>query len=166
MLEILTEHGLAFCTLTKGGTRSLRDLDLFRPTRDAFACTLTSLDDAFARKWKSRAALPGDRVAALRSFHDVGVFTWVSLEPTLDVESSLAIVEATHELVDLYKVGRANYLKEITRTTDWRDYTLRMLDRLNRFGALHYIKRDLQPFLPPDYPNPLRIPQHRMERAR
>ena len=96
VLEILTEHGLAFCTLTKGGTRSLRDLDLFRPTRDAFACTLTSLDDAFARKWKSRAALPGDRVAALRSFHDVGVFTWVSLEPTLDVESSLAIVEATH----------------------------------------------------------------------
>jgi hypothetical protein len=56
--------------------------------------------------------------------------------------------------------NRANDLKEITRTTDWRDYTLRMLDQLNRFNARHYIKRDLQPFLLPNYPNPLRIRQH------
>jgi hypothetical protein len=49
-LETLIEHGLGMCTLTKGGTRTLRDLDLFRPTRDAFASTLTSLDDNFFRK--------------------------------------------------------------------------------------------------------------------
>ena len=142
-LEILIEHGLAFCTLTKGGTRALRDLDLFRPDRDAFACTLTSLDDRFSLKWERNAALPGDRIAALKAFHAAGIFTWVSLEPTLDVESSLALVDETHSFVDLYKVGRANYLKEITRTTDWRDYTLRMIDALRRVGARHYIKKDL-----------------------
>jgi hypothetical protein len=48
----------------------------------------------------------------------------------------------------------------MTKTTDWRDYTLRMLDTLNRVGARHYIKKDLQPILPPGYPNPLRVPQH------
>jgi DNA repair photolyase len=159
-LEILIEHGLGFCTLTKGGTRALRDLDLFRPDRDAFASTLTSLDDRFSLEWERNAALPGNRIAALQAFHNAGIFTWISLEPTLDVEASLTIVAATHEFVDLYKVGRANYLKEITRTTDWADYTRRMLDQLNRFGARHYIKRDLQPFLPPNYPNPLRIQQH------
>lgn len=159
-LETLSAHGLAFCTLTKGGTRALRDEALFRPDRDAFASTLTTLDDAFSLKWERNAALPGDRLAALRSFHERGIFTWVSLEPTLDVESSLAIVEATHGFIDLYKVGRANYLKEITRTTDWRDYTLRMVELLNRLGARHYIKKDLQPFLSAGYPNPLRIPQH------
>lgn len=158
-IEILIEHGLGFCTLTKGGTRALRDIDLFRPTRDAFACTLTTLDDAFSLKWERAAARPGDRIEALRRFHDRGVFTWVSLEPTLDVEASLALVEATHPFVDLYKVGRANYLKEITRTTDWRDYTLRMVDLLNRVGAKHYIKKDLQPYLPAGYCNPMRIPQ-------
>jgi DNA repair photolyase len=159
-LEVLIEYGLGVCTLTKGGTRALRDLDLFRPARDAFACTLTSLDDEFSVKWERNAALPGDRIAALKAFYERGVFTWVSLEPTLDVEASLAIVEATHDFVDLYKVGRANYLKEITRTTDWFDYTLRMVALLNRVGARHYIKKDLQPFLPSDYPNPLRVPQH------
>jgi hypothetical protein len=55
----------------------------------------------------------------------------VSLEPTLDVESSLAIVERTRSFVDLYKVGRANYLP-MTNTTDWEDYTHRMIDLLNK----------------------------------
>ena len=84
----------------------------------------------------------------------------MSLEPTLDVEASLAIVEATHGFVDLYKVGRANYLKEITRTTDWADYTLRMIDKLQAIGKAHYIKHDLQPYLPKGYFNPLRVQQH------
>ena len=75
----------------------------------------------------------------------------------LNTEASLAIVEAMHSFVDLYKVGRANYLP-MTETTDWREYTLRMVDTLNRVGARHYIKKDLQPFLPPGYSNPVRTP--------
>lgn len=159
-LEILIEAGMGICTLTKGGTRALRDLDLFRPSRDAFACTLTSLNDDFSLKWERNAALPAERLVALQRFRQAGIYTWVSLEPTLDVDSSLAIVRATHEYVDLYKVGRANYLKEITRTTDWREYTMRMVDLLHHVGARHYIKKDLQEYLPLGYFNPLRVPQH------
>lgn len=159
VLEALEAFGLGFCTLTKGGTRALRDIDLFRPQHDAFASTLTTLDDAFSLKWERNAALPADRLAALKAFHDRDIFTWVSLEPTLDIESSLAVVDATHEFVDLYKVGQANYLKEITKTTDWRGYTLRMVDKLQKLGKRHYIKADLQPHLPAGYFNPLRVDQ-------
>lgn len=159
-LTILRHYGLSFCTLTKGGTRALRDLDLFRPERDAFASTLTSLDASFSRKWERAAALPHDRIEALMLFRRAGIYTWVSLEPTLDIEHSLAVVDATYEFVDLYKVGRANYLKEITRTTDWDGYTKRMIEKLNALGKAHYIKHDLQPYLPPNYPNPLRVAQH------
>jgi len=163
-LRILRNFGLSFCTLTKGGLRALRDIDLFRPNHDAFACTLTSLSDTFSAKWERNAAPPAERIAILRAFHARGIFTWVSLEPTLDVEASLAIVEATHPFVDLYKVGRANYLKEITRTTDWADYTRRMIALLQRLGKAHYIKQDLQAYLPAGYHNPLRVPQHHGER--
>ena len=158
-LEILQDHGLGICTLTKGGMRATVDIDLFRPDRDAFASTMTSLDDRFSQKWERGAALPGDRMDALRIFHERGIFTWVSLEPTLEIESSLAIVETTHRFVDLYKVGRVNYLP-MTKTTDWQDYTLRMIDKLQTLGKTHYIKKDLQPFLPVGYHNPLRVPQH------
>src|ERR1035441_7731742 len=108
-LQSVQEHGMAICVLTKGGSRALADIDLYRPERDCFASTLTSLDNAFSKKWERNAALPDDRIATLKAFHDRGIFTWVSLEPTLDVEASLAIVEATHGFVDLYKIGRANY---------------------------------------------------------
>jgi DNA repair photolyase len=159
-LEVLQEHGLGMCTLTKGGTRALRDIDIFRPGRDAFASTLTSLDAAFSNKWERGAALPADRIAALRAFHDRGIFTWVSLEPTIDVESSLSIVEAAHDFVDLFKIGRVNYL-DITKTTDWESYTHRMIDLCNRLGVKHYVKKDLQKYLPPGYHNPLRVQQFR-----
>jgi DNA repair photolyase len=158
-IEVLQAHGLGVCTLTKGGSRALRDLTLFRPQRDAFASTLTSLDDAFSRKWERAAAPPADRIAALRRFHAAGIFTWVSLEPTLDIESSLAIVRETHAFVDLYKIGRVNYLP-MTKTTDWKSYTARMIELCQRLGARHYVKRDLQAFLPAGYANPLRVPQH------
>lgn len=159
-MEVLTDGGMAFCTLSKGGTRALAYDWCYRPKRDAYAATLTTLDDDFSRKWERGAPLPGDRIAALKHFHERGIFTWVSLEPTLDVEASLAIVAATNGFVDLFKIGRANYLKEITRTTDWRDYTLRMIEVCQHLGVKHYIKRDLQPYLPAGYLNPLRVAQH------
>lgn len=159
VIETLQAHGLGVCTLTKGGSRALRDLDLFRPERDAFASTLTSLDDAFSLKWERHAALPSNRVATLKKFHDAGIFTWVSLEPTLDIESSLQIVRETHSFVDLYKIGRVNYLP-MTNTTDWKDYTIRMIELCHALGVQHYIKLDLQPFLPEGYHNPKRVAQH------
>jgi DNA repair photolyase len=158
VLIILQEHGLGICTLTKGGRRALRDLDLFRPDRDAFASTLTSLDDAFSMKWERGAALPQDRIDTLKAFHDAGIFTWVSLEPTLSTEASLQIIERTHEFVDLYKIGRANYLP-MTSTTDWESYTYRILELVNRLGVKHYIKHDLQKYLPAGYYNPRYIDQ-------
>lgn len=158
-LEVLAEHGLGFCTLTKGGARALADIDFFRPGRDAFASTLTSLDDRFSLKWERGAALPGDRIDTLRTFYERGIFTWVSLEPTLNVEASIALVEHTHGFVDLFKIGRANYLP-MTAKTDWRDYTVRILETVHRVGAKHYIKLDLQPYLPAGYFNPQYVPQH------
>lgn len=158
-LEIIQAHGMGIYVLTKGGSRALRDIDLFRPDRDAFASTLTTLDDTFSQKWERGAQLPGNRIETLKEFHRRGIFTWVSLEPTLNTESSLSIVEQTHEFVDLYKVGRANYLP-MTCTTDWEEYTHRVIELCQRLGVKHYVKRDLQPYLPQGYYNPLRILQH------
>ena len=159
VLEVLSEHGLGFCTLTKGGLRALRDLDLFRPDRDAYAASLTSLDERISLKWEPNAPVPSNRILALRRFHKAGIYTWVSLEPTLDVEASIEIVRQTHRFVDLYKVGQANYLP-MTKTTNWKDYTERVIEVLAQVGAKAYIKKDLQAYLPAGYDNPLRVRQH------
>lgn len=157
-LEVLKSFGLGFCTLTKGGSRSLRDLDLFRPDRDSFASTITSLDSSHSAKWERGAATPDDRLSALKAFHDAGIFTWVSLEPTLDTSASLDILSATHTFVDHYKIGRANYLP-MTKTTDWEAYTHAVIDLCQKLGISHYIKKDLQKYLPAGYYNPMRVRQ-------
>ena len=158
-LQYLRLYGLGFCTLTKGGARGLRDLDLFRPNRDSFASTMTTLDPAFSRVWEPEAALPEDRMAALRAFHDAGIFTWISLEPVIDTAAIIEIIKATHGFVDFYKLGRANYLPQ-TKSTDWRAYTLAVTAFCNGRSIRHYVKQDLQAYLPPGYHNPLRTPQH------
>lgn len=159
-IEIIKQHGMAFCTLTKGGSRALEYADLFRPDQDAFATTLTSLDDQFSLKWERAAALPGDRIATLKNFHERGLFTWVSLEPVLDVEATLKIIEATHDFIDFYKIGRVNYIG-LTKTTDWAAFTHRVIDLCARLNVQHYIKKDLWPHLPAGYPNRKPLVQHR-----
>lgn len=160
VLQLIQANGMGICTLTKGGTRALRDIDLFRSERDAFASTITSLDDSFSTTWERGAPLPNDRMAALRDFHDAGIFTWVSLEPVLDTAAALEIIRRTHRFVDLYKVGRANYIG-LTKTTDWNRFTKDVLAVLADTGARHYIKKDLQPYLPEGYDNPMRVKQFR-----
>jgi DNA repair photolyase len=159
VIKTLHNNNISVSILTKGGTRSLRDIDLFNSSMDCFGSTLTSLDDDFSKKWEPNAALPMDRLKALKEFHDAGIFTWASLEPTIDCESSLKIVQQTYKFVDLFKIGRVNYLP-ITKTTDWKDYTLRMIDLCQKLNVKHYIKKDLQCYLPEGYYNPLRINQH------
>lgn len=158
-IQILKNYGLSFCTLTKGGSRALRDIDLFRPNKDAFATTLTSLSDAVSLEWEPGAALPQDRLETLKKFHDAGIFTWVSLEPVYDPEMTLEIIRQSHWFVNLYKIGRINYHR-LTKVIDWGKFTHRVTGLLNGLDARHYIKNDLQPFLMPGYYNPKRVPQH------
>ena len=149
---------MGFCRLTKGGPRALRDLDLFRPERDAFASTLTTLDPDQSREWEPLAALPADRLKTLKRFHDAGIFTWVSLEPVYDTAMTLNLIQESAAYVDLYKIGRINYHR-ITREIDWRRFAEAVLSLVNDLGKKHYIKKDLQPFLPAGYENPRYINQ-------
>ncbi len=87
-IRILHDHDFTVCLLTKGGTRALRDLNLFSDG-DVFGGTLTFLDDKDSREWEPGAALPADRIASLRAYHDRGVPTWVSLEPVIRPEVTL-----------------------------------------------------------------------------
>lgn len=74
-------------------------------------------------------------------------------------DALIAPADATHEFVDLCKVGRVNYLP-ITKNADWQDYTLRMINKLQKLDGRRYIKQSLHRYLPPYYHNPLRVPQH------
>lgn len=149
---ILQNCGMSVTVLTKGGTRAIRDLNLFRPGLDHFATTLTSANPDFSRRWEPRAATPFDRMATLRAFHSEGVFTWVSLEPVLSVDETMRVIDVSANYVDFYKVGKANYIT-LPEPIDWRKFTSDVTGLLSSMGKAHYVKKDLQAYLPDGYVN-------------
>jgi DNA repair photolyase len=131
--------------LTKGGKRAERDFDLLTPN-DKFGLTLTCLDSSESLKWEAGAALPQERISSLQIAHDMGIFTWVSIEPVINPETSLEIIRQTNEFVDLYKVGKMNY-HPIAKTIDWHKFGNEALNLLTSLGKEYYIKDDLKAYL-------------------
>lgn len=148
-IRLLHQGGYSVAVLTKGGSRSLRDLDLFGPG-DAMAATLTFLDDDRSRAWEPHAAMPSDRLQALRQFHEAGIETWASLEPVIDPATSLEIIRQTLDYIELYKVGKLNYHPR-AQEIDWAEFATQAVDLLQALGVRYYIKNDLAVFLPPGY---------------
>lgn len=144
-LELFKKYNINFQILTKGGLRAERDFDLYKPG-DAFASTLTFADDSKSILWEKNAPLPSSRIEALKKAHSMGIETWVSLEPVIDPEESLAIIEKTHEFVDLFKVGVLNY-HELSETIDWKSFGERAIELLEKLGKSYYIKDDLKKHL-------------------
>lgn len=141
-LGIFKEHGVSFHVLTKGGLRAVRDLDLYKPG-DQFAVTLTTLNRHDSYALEPGAAFPDDRIEALRQFHAAGVRTWVSLEPVLYPEGTLALIRATADIVDLYKVGRLNYSPKANEI-DWGSFGRSAVALLDELGKDYYVKEDLR----------------------
>lgn len=144
-IKILHAAGHRVTVLTKGGTRALRDLDLFTP-RDAFATTLTITHDATSREWEPEAALPGDRIDAIRQFHLANIPTWVSLEPVLFPDAALRIIRYTHPWVDLYKIGKWNYDARANEI-DWHKFARDAKALCESLGKPYILKRDLACYL-------------------
>lgn len=145
VLELFKKYNINFQILTKGGSRAIRDFDLYKEG-DAFASTLTFVDEKKSREWEVNAPLPMDRIETLRLAHERGIETWVSLEPVIDVEETLKIIDLTHEFIDFYKVGTINY-NEIKNTIDWKSFGLRAIEKLEKYNKKYYIKEDLRKYL-------------------
>lgn len=145
-LELLNKYKVPFTILTKGGMRASADFDLYGK-QDCFASTLTFVDDTASIEHEPKAALFLDRVAAIKKAKEMGIRTWVSLEPVINPEETYKIINLTHEYVDLFKVGKLNYRKA---DVNWKDFGRRVIDLLESLSKDYYIKRDLQKYLEQD----------------
>jgi len=143
VIKLLRLNNIPFQVLTKGGMRAARDFDLYGPN-DAFATTMTFLADSDSLKYEPGAALPADRIHAIQLAKERGIETWVSLEPVIEPEQSLDIIERTHTYVDLYKIGKLNHIKN---DTNWTRFALQALDLCIEYGKPYYIKDDLAKYL-------------------
>lgn len=146
-LEVLVEHDIPLQVLTKGGLRATRDFDLLQAGDGWFATSLVFLDDADRAYWEPGAASVQSRIAAIEQAHDLGLHTWVSVEPVVDPRQALELIRELTPVVDGFKVGRLNHHPLATQI-DWRAFTVDLVDVLEATGREYLIKDSLQPYLP------------------
>jgi hypothetical protein len=156
-LNVLRDARCSVAILTKGGTRCLSDLDMFKSWPDGrikVGATLTFAQGSKASEFEPGAAHPADRVEALRQLHDNGVKTWASIEPVIEADESLAIIWASLPYVDGYKVGKLNHSASVV---DWASFGVAAVNMIREAGRRVYVKVDLRPFLPVGFLRPEEI---------
>lgn len=143
VIEILIHHGLRFTVLTKAGWNAARDFDLMMNYgKCRMGVSLVWQDDEYRRLWEPGAASVSDRRITIMEAKDVGIPTWVSLEPVIDTEQALRVVRSIHSVVDHWAVGKINHLS-LSRTPDWPGFRSDITALFERLGASYYIKKSL-----------------------
>ncbi len=143
-IAILIEHGLPFTILTKGGTRAMKDFDLLTGyDKASFGSTIVFTKQADADYWEPNAPSIVNRIKAVEEAHRRGIRTWISLEPVIDPNQALELIEYLHHIVDHWKVGKLNYQPDIESKVDWTKFTHDAEALFNELGADYYLKKSL-----------------------
>ena len=118
----LNEAGIKCTVLTKG----LLPVELTEYSKEnEYGITLISLDENYRNAVEPGAAPYRERLASLRTLHNSGCKTWVSIEPYPTpnlIEQDIATVLDAISFTDKIIFGRTNYSKEISAYKNHRAF--------------------------------------------
>ena len=144
-ISVAARHGIKVDILTKGdGALIEQDLPLMLASQTHLGITLSFINDASRREWEPMASTVQSRLNILRKAHDMGIYTWVSMEPVIIPQEALEVIRQAHSYVNFWKVGKLNHNKEVERSIDWPQFRDNAIALLDSFGSRYYIKEDLR----------------------
>ena len=144
-IETAARHGIKIDILTKGDSALIeQDLPLMLRSQTHLGITLSFINDDSRREWEPMASTVQSRLNILRKAHDMGIYTWVSMEPVIIPHEALEVIRQTHDYVDYWKVGKLNHNKEVEYSIDWPKFRDDAIALLESFGSEYYIKEDLR----------------------
>lgn len=138
-IKKLNVAGIRCTVLTKGLLPI--ELSTLSPENE-YGITLISLDEDFRKRVEPGAASYSDRIVSLKTLHDRGCRTWVSIEPyptpNLIQQDLLAILDAV-SFTNRIIFGRTNYSKEISAYKNHKAFYNNQTDIVVRFCREHGI---------------------------
>lgn len=144
-IEIASRYGVKIDILTKGDASLIaEDLPLMKRAGVHLGITLSFSNDISRRRWEPNASTVQDRLLILKQAHEMGVFTWVSMEPVIVPDEALSVIRQISPWVDFWKVGKLNHNKEVEAAVDWPKFRENVTALLDSVGAKYYIKDDLR----------------------
>ena len=143
-IGIIIRSGNRVNILTKGGMRAADDLlFLSMVPGNKIGATLTFQSLRLSMTWEPRATAPVSRIEMLKLAKEKGIETWASIEPVIDPDQSLRIMQAALPYVDIFKIGKWNHdprAKEI----DWRRFARTARQIMEANGKRYIFKKELR----------------------
>ena len=140
-LLILEKYELTATVLTKAGEVAMRDFDILRRNNWKFGTTMSYISHRIHQEWEPNSAKPLSRYRAICQAGDMGIKTWVSMEPVMDADEALRVLRDIGKDVDFWKIGKMNHRKLNINWPKFREDAVALLDNL---GAKYYIKKELR----------------------
>lgn len=136
-----------FSILTKGGKRSERDFDLLaeHPELCKYGVTFVFAKDDDCLKYEPGAAPTSERIEVLRKAHEMGIKTWVSLEPVWSKDDVCKLILDCHEWADEIKIGKLNYHPH-AKEVNWKEIKEAVTGIFESLGVNYSLKKDLEAF--------------------
>ena len=144
VLRMANAHGVRCSVLTKGLLpENLAEL----PLRNEFGITAVSLNEQFIQEYEPGAAPIHARIQSLKTLHDQGCMTWVSIEPYPTpnmVEQDLAELLEAVSFADKIIFGRLHYNKIVSKYDGYQEFYNRCAEQVigfcNQRGIDYHIK--------------------------
>jgi len=145
-LLMLLRFKTPVAVLTKAPDNAILDMDIFKKfdSNLKFGSSLTFFSENKSLEFEPFAPLPTKRMTALDLLHRNGIRTWVSLEPVIEPEEALKIIDFSSDFVDEYRIGKINHMKDLEAGKDWNGFTMAAVDKLRSLGKNFYIKHSLR----------------------
>ena len=153
VLEILCNTDNKILILTKNPQLALRDVDVM--SKNCWlGSTVITLDKGKWRYWEPRTLYsPARRLYSLKIAHEVGVKTWLSIEPIIPGTTyPQDIINKTLGYIDYYVLGAFNYTKQLGYTTYtpetlrkyYTKHVLEAIQILEQHNKPYHIKKELK----------------------
>jgi DNA repair photolyase len=138
-IKLINSFGIPCVVLTKGvlpmGLIQLSDINMY-------GVTLVSLDERFRAEMEPGSAPIEDRISSLRSMHDAGFKTWVSMEPypTPNVwDQELPPILSAIGFADRIVFGRTHYDSRTSAYDRHDEFYREATDQVKDFCKRHEI---------------------------
>lgn len=145
IIEKLNAEDIKCSVLTKGILP--KELAQFSPNNE-YGITLVSLSEKFREQFEPNTATIQERIQALRTLHDAGCYTWVSIEPYPTpniIDQDLGTILDAIGFVNKIIFGRMHYNKLISEYKEYKDYynncSATVIEYCNNNGIAYHIKK-------------------------
>ena len=121
-IQKLNDAGIKCTVLTKG----VLPVELTKLSLDnEYGITLVSLNEEFRKEYEPNSATVDERIQALRTLHEFGCKTWVSIEPYPTpnfIDQNINDILEAVSFCDKIIFGRIHYNKKVSEYKNYKEF--------------------------------------------